>query len=58
MERCYRKEPKFWDRNKMSFLNKISNSEVFDDLIFQYDNDARRVDPKNNVQKIDNLGVI
>lgn len=58
MERCYRKEPKFWDRNKMSFLNKISDSEVFDDLIFQYDNDARRVDPKNNVQKIDNLGVI
>jgi len=56
LNKCYNKDPKFYVREKMVFLDKISESTVFEDIIFEMDENARK--KTKQVNTVGNLGVI
>lgn len=49
LTQCYEKNPGFYDREKMAFLNKISDTETFLTLMKEMDNNDYRAKSKNEV---------
>lgn len=43
LTKCYVKDPKFYNREKLAFLDKISDSDVFSAIIFEINNNESRV---------------
>lgn len=42
MGQCYEKSPKFYDRYKLELFNRLSNSNIFDNIITEINNDYAR----------------
>lgn len=42
MSECYEKNPKFYDRYKLELFNRLSNSDIFDNIITEINNDYSR----------------
>ena len=50
LTKCYVKDPKFYNREKLSFLNKISDSDVFSAIIFEMNNNESRKRNNSSVE--------
>lgn len=52
--KCYEKDTNFLNREKMAFLDRLSDSQVFEDLMFELDNNARGMGKGNKA--VEQLG--
>lgn len=50
LTKCYVKDLKFYNREKLSFLNKISDSDVFSAIIFEMNNNESRKRNNSSVE--------
>lgn len=50
LTKCYIKDPKFYNREKLAFLDKISDSDVFAAIIFEMNNNESRKRNNSSVE--------